>query len=112
MKFISSRKCPRKSQYSRQHFSEYFLNFIPDKIVTFNNKDPTWITSNLKHKLNWKNGIDKDDLKISLSILSAATCNIRSISSNIQEKDEYHNQLPQKLNHPIASSETYWFILN
>ena len=40
-----------------------FSNFIPDKAVTFNEKDPRWKTSNWKDKLNWKKGIYKDDLK-------------------------------------------------
>ena len=34
-----------------------FFKFIPNKVV------PPWMTSNLKDKLNWKNGIYKDDLK-------------------------------------------------
>ena len=37
--------------------------FFPNKVVTFNDKDLTWMTSNLQDKLNWKNGIYNDDLK-------------------------------------------------
>ena len=37
-----------------------FSNFIPNKLVTFKDKDPPWMTSNLRHKINWKNSIYKD----------------------------------------------------
>ena len=40
-----------------------FSNFIPNKLVTFNDKDPPWMASNLKDKINWKNSIYKDYLK-------------------------------------------------
>ena len=33
-----------------------FSNFIPNKVIDFNGKDPSWMTLNLKDKL-------KDDLK-------------------------------------------------
>ena len=55
------------------------------------------MTSNLKNKPNWKNGIYKDELKDSKTnkaSLFSATCNVKSISikSNIQEERE---ELPQ-----------------
>ena len=52
-----------------------FLNFIRIKLVTSNDKDSTWITSNLKDKVNWKNGI-----------YIIKTCNIKLISSIIERE--------------------------
>ena len=53
-----------------------FLNFIRIKLVTSNNdKDSTWMTSNLKDKVNWKNGI-----------YIIKTCNIKLISSIIERE--------------------------
>ena len=40
-----------------------FSNFIPNKLVTFNDKDPQWMTSNVRDKINWKNSIYNDYLK-------------------------------------------------
>ena len=40
-----------------------FSNFISNKVVTFNDKDPLQMASNLKGKLICKNGTYKDDLK-------------------------------------------------
>ena len=30
-----------------------FSNFIPNKLVTFNDKDPPWMSEYLKNKINW-----------------------------------------------------------
>ena len=32
-----------------------FSNFIPNKLVTFNDKDPPWMTEYLKKKIKWRN---------------------------------------------------------
>ena len=34
-----------------------FSKFIPNKLGTFNDKDPLWMTSDLRDKINWKNSI-------------------------------------------------------
>ena len=64
-----------------------FSNFIPNKLVTFNDKDPPWMTSDLRDKINWKNSIYKDYLKNGKTnyhyIKLQYECNIRGISSNI-----------------------------
>ena len=31
-----------------------FSNLIPNKLVTFNDKDPPWMTEKLKEKIKWK----------------------------------------------------------
>ena len=92
-----------------------FSNFIPNKLVTFNDKDPTWwMAPNLRNKINWKNGIYKEYVKNGksnyhyLQIQNA----ISEVSALIsREKDDYHCRLAQKLSDPSSSSETYWSIL-
>ena len=34
-----------------------FSNFIPNKLLTFNDKDPPWMTEYLKKKIKWCNKI-------------------------------------------------------
>ena len=41
----------------------FFSNFIPSKLVTFNDSDPPWTTSNWRDQINWKNNTYKDYLK-------------------------------------------------
>ena len=47
----------------------FFSNFIPDKLVTFNDKDLSWMTPNLRDKVNWKNGIYKNHTKMAKQIV-------------------------------------------
>ena len=39
-----------------------FSNFIPNKLVTFNEKDPPWMSEYLKKKIKWRNKIYADYL--------------------------------------------------
>ena len=32
-----------------------FSNFIPNKLVTFNDKDSPWMSKHLKKKIKWRN---------------------------------------------------------
>ena len=34
-----------------------FSNYIPNKIVTFNGKDPPWMARYLKSQINWRNNV-------------------------------------------------------
>ena len=34
-----------------------FSNFIPNKLVTFYDKDPLWMSEHLKKKIKWRNKI-------------------------------------------------------
>ena len=68
------------------------------------------MTSNLKDKLNWKNYIYRDDLKIGrtryryLQLQHA----ISEVSVAIfRGKDEYKGRLVQKLKGPSANSKTF-----
>ena len=34
-----------------------FSNYVPNKIVTFNDKDPPWMKQYLKSQINWRNNV-------------------------------------------------------
>ena len=40
-----------------------FSNFVPNKFVTFNDRDPVWMTANIKDKINYRNNIYRGYLK-------------------------------------------------
>ena len=40
-----------------------FSNFIPNKIVTFNDKDPPWFSEKIKTKIELKNRFYKEYIK-------------------------------------------------
>ena len=89
-------------------------DFIPNKLVTFNDKDPLWMTSNLRDKMNWKNSVYKDYLKNGKTNYHYIKLQyaILEVSAAISKwKDKYHRQLAQKLKDPSASSKLYWSVL-
>ena len=91
-----------------------FSNFIPNKLVTFNDKDPNQIAPNLRKKINWKNCIYKEYIKngkTNYHYLQLENA-ISEISVAISRgKDDYNSRLAQKLRDPSASSKIYWSIL-
>ena len=64
-----------------------FSNFIPNELVTFDDKDPPWMTEKLKEKIKWKHKVYRDYLK------------------NAKTEAE------MKLNNPKTNSKTCWSIL-
>ena len=72
-----------------------FSSFIPNKLVTFNDKDPPWMTPNLRDKINWKNSIYKDYLKNGKTNCHYIKLQyaISEVSAAISKgRDEYHRR--------------------
>ena len=40
-----------------------FSNFVLKTFVTFNDRDPPWMTSNIKDKINYRNKIYREYIK-------------------------------------------------
>ena len=91
-----------------------FANYVPSKIVTFNDKDPPWMTQYLKSQINWRNNVYQEyqrkrnhsanDFIFLENVISEVSDLIFS------RKNVYYDQLAQKLNDPKTSSKTYWSI--
>ena len=91
----------------------FFFNFIPNKLVTFNYKDPPWMSEYLEKKIkqhnkvyaehhNEKNeSVDYIKLQNVIAEVSELVC---------KSKDDYHKQFGSKLTDPKTSSKTYWSI--
>ena len=90
-----------------------FSNFIPNRLVTFDDKGPPWMTEKLKEKIKWKHKVYRDYLKNGKTEADYMYANhaITEISQLISESnDNYYNKLAMKLNNPKTSSKTYWSI--
>ena len=46
-----------------QSVMNIFSNFVPNKFVTFNERDPSWMTSNIKDKINYRNYTYREYMK-------------------------------------------------
>ena len=89
----------------------FLSNFIPNKLVTFNDKDPPWMTPNSREKINRKNSNYKDYIKNSET--NYHNLQLQNVISEVsvaisRGKNEYHSRLFQKLSDTSASSKTYW----
>ena len=87
-------------------------NFIPHETVTFDDRDPPWITSRIKKQINDKN------LAFKRFVKNKSTVNNNSYlekSSSLQKnlscliatsKQEYFSKIVKKLSDPNTSSKT------
>ena len=92
-------------------------NFIPHEAVTFDDRDPPWITCRIKKTINDKNLAfkhfvkNKDNVKNN-SYLEKFSSLQKNLSCLIEtSKQEYFSKIVKKLSDPNTSSKTYWSIL-
>ena len=89
-------------------------NFIPHETVTFDDRDPPWINSQVKHLINEKNAMYKNYLKNNKSNQSFET--FQSFQSQLSSliaslKNKYYSKVVKRLLDPSTSPKTYWSIL-
>ena len=91
-----------------------FSNFIPNKYVTFDDKEPRWMKNFVKHKIHCKNSLYLKYLK-----RGKRNCDYIQLQRSIEEvpenisksKEQYFNCLVKKLNNPKTRPKTYWAIM-
>ena len=91
-----------------------FKNFIPNKVVTFDDGDPPWIKSQIKRLTNLKNEMFKLYLQNGKNhndyiILQNANQQLFDLLKS--NKNKYYYRLTAKLNNPSISAKSYWAIL-
>ena len=91
-----------------------FSNFIPNKYITIDDRDPPWMNHFVKTKIKFKNQLYNTYIKIGYkdndyNILHEAINEVSKIIST--RKEEYHYHLASKLNNPSTSVKTYWSII-
>ena len=96
-----------------QSVMNIFSNFVLNKFVTFNDRDPPWMTSNIKDKINYRNiyrkYMKKGKQQIDYMILQNTTKELSELISSI--KNDYNLHLANKLIDSTTSSKTNWSIL-
>ena len=82
-------------------------------VVTFNDKDPPWMSEYLKNKTKWHSKICAEYLYETESVDYIKLQNVIATVSELvwKSKDDYNKQLARKLSKPKTSSITYWPIL-
>ena len=46
---------------SKIRLADVFSNYVSNKIVTFNDKDPPWMTQYVKSQINWRNNVYQEN---------------------------------------------------
>ena len=85
---------------------DIFSNYIPNKYITVDDKDPPQMTEAIKIKINLKKSLSRSKNVIGLQNLAVEISELISI-----RKEEYYNNLWKKLNDPNTSVKTYWSII-
>ena len=83
-----------------------FSNYIPNKYITIDDRDPPWMNKKIKNKIKLNKSLHKSNNFIEIQKLST------EISDMIlKRKEKYYHHLSLKLNNPNTNAKTYWSIL-
>ena len=90
------------------------MNFVPNKLKTVDDRDPSWVTENIKklskdksklYKLYIKNGRKIGVYEKLLNMTNSITTEISN------SKKSYFDNLGEKLSDPKLNRKAYWGIL-
>ena len=91
-----------------------FRNYVPNKYITIDDKDPVWMNENIKSKINIKNLLSKQysqngRFESDFVFLENLITEINELISST--KNLYYENLAKKLNNSLLQAKTYWSIL-
>ena len=49
----------KQASISNEMLIDIFLNFTPNKLITFDDRDPPWMNDFVKSKIKWENHLYK-----------------------------------------------------
>ena len=91
-----------------------FRNYVPNKYITIDDKDPVWMNENIKTKIKEKNTfyqkyIENGRLESDFILLEKLITELNDLI--FSTKTLYYENLAKKLNNPLLQTKTYWSIL-
>ena len=91
-----------------------FRNYVPNKYITIDDKDPVWMNETIKSKIKTKNKLYTQYIKNGR--FESDFVFIENLINEINDlissaKDLYYNNLAKRLNNPLLQTKTYWSIL-
>ena len=92
-----------------------FSNFVPDKIITCRDKDPPWMTEEVKNICHTKDKVYENFVKNGSSDVDKkelVRVTSLGIDTILKAKEKYIFSLGNKFNDPQTSAKSYWSILN
>ena len=91
-----------------------FRNYVPNKYITIDDKDPVWMNETIKSKIKAKNALYKKNIQNGrferdFVLLQNLIIELKELISST--KFLYYENLAKKLNNPLLQAKTYWSIL-
>ena len=89
--------------------------FIPNKVITINERDPPWLTKSIKNKIKSKHRAYHKFLSRGSRPEEKEHINRLHNETNrliVNAKDDYFYNLGQKLSDPSLGPKSYWTVLN
>ena len=91
-----------------------FQNYVPNKYITIDDKDPVWMNENIKSKIKTKNllfkqYIQNERFESDFVLLENLITEINELISST--KNLHYENLARKLNNLLLQAKTYWSIL-
>ena len=81
-----------------------FTNYIPNRYITIDDRDPPWMNEIIKNKVKLKKSLHKSNNFMEIQKLLTA-------DMILKRKGKYYHHLSLKLNNLNTSAKTYWSIL-
>ena len=91
-----------------------FHNFIPNKNIICNDKDPPWFNNHIKTLIEKKNHLFKSYMangRLAVDRVRLQKAGAELINIIKSSKESFYKNLSKKTNDPNTSSKTYWFIM-
>ena len=91
-----------------------FRNYVPNKYITVDEKDPVWINEIIKSKMKTKNKLCKQYIQngrfeSNFVLIERLVTEINHLISHT--KALYYENLATKLNNTLLQAKAYWSIL-
>ena len=89
-------------------------NFIPNEIITVNDKDPPWISHNIKQKISYKDSLFQKYIKNGKNVFDLRKVELARfdiINAIADSKKKYYERISYKFINPNTAPKTYWSIL-
>ena len=91
-----------------------FRNYVPNRYITVDDKDPVWMNEIIKSKMKTKNNLYKQYIQngrfeSDFAVIESLITEINELVS--RTKALYYENLAKKLNNPLLQAKTYWSIL-
>ena len=91
-----------------------FSNYVPNKYITIDDKDPVWMNETIKLKIKakdnmYKKYIQNGRFESDFVLLETLITELNELVSTT--KALYYENIGKKLNDPLLQAKTYWSIL-